>query len=61
MLYLDNLTPAQYRGRYEAGGDIMIIESIKMEIHVTAVSGGTISAARGQIVRAGERLGVIIA
>ena len=46
-----------------AGETVMIVESMKMEVRVTAPASGRIgalSAAPGQVVRAGQRLGVIL-
>jgi urea carboxylase len=48
----------------QAGDDIMIIESMKMEVRVAAPASGTvtgINAVKGQVVRAGQRLGIISA
>jgi urea carboxylase len=45
-----------------AGDPIMIIESMKMEVQVRSPASGilhSLSAARGQLVRAGQRLGII--
>jgi urea carboxylase len=46
-----------------AGQAVMIVESMKMEVRVLAAATGTIesiAAAPGQVVRAGQRLGVIL-
>ena len=47
----------------EAGETIMIVELMKMEVRVCALAAGRITnsaAAPGQVVRAGQRLGVIV-
>ncbi|HUW79828.1 MAG TPA: acetyl-CoA carboxylase biotin carboxyl carrier protein subunit, partial [Acidocella sp.] len=47
-----------------AGDVIMIIESMKMEVQVRCSASGTIQhiiGTKGQVVRAGQRLGVIAA
>jgi urea carboxylase len=46
-----------------AGDAVMIIESMKMEVRVLAPASGTIeslAAIPGQVVRAGQRLGIIV-
>jgi urea carboxylase len=48
--------------RVAAGDVVMIIESMKMEVQVRSPASGilqSISGAKGQIVRAGQRLGII--
>ena len=49
--------------RVAAGDPVMIIESMKMEVQVRSPASGMLqnfTAARGQIVRAGQRLGIIV-
>jgi urea carboxylase len=46
----------------QAGEVIMIIESMKMEVQVRSPASGTIQTligTKGQVVRAGQRLGVV--
>ena len=53
---------AQPGERSQAGDPIMIIESMKMEVQVRSPASGivqTLSGAKGQVVRAGQRLGII--
>ena len=48
--------------RVAAGETVMIVESMKMEVRVTAPAAGVLAAietAPGQVVRAGQRLAVI--
>jgi urea carboxylase len=48
--------------RISAGDPIMIIESMKMEVQVRSPASGivqTLTGAKGQIIRAGQRLGII--
>ena len=49
--------------RVAVGDSIAIIESMKMEVQVRSPASGilqTLSAAKGQLVRAGQRLGIIV-
>jgi urea carboxylase len=53
---------AQPGDRIAAGDPIMIIESMKMEVQVRSPASGilhSLAGARGQVVRAGQRLGII--
>lgn len=53
---------AQPGDRVAAGEPIMIIESMKMEVQVRSPASGilhTLSGAKGQVVRAGQRLGIV--
>jgi len=46
-----------------AGEPVMILESMKMEVRVAAPANGrlaALTATPGQVVRAGQRLGVIV-
>jgi len=50
--------------KINAGDTVMIIESMKMEVQVRSPASGTvesISGSKGQVVRAGQRVGTIIA
>jgi urea carboxylase len=54
---------AQPGDRVAAGDPIMIIESMKMEVQVRSPASGilqSLSGARGQVVRAGQRLGILL-
>jgi urea carboxylase len=49
--------------RINAGDTVMIIESMKMEVQVRSPASGTIDSLtgnKGQVVRAGQRLGIIV-
>ena len=65
---------AQFRGPYlatstaqpgaviKAGEPLLIIESMKMEVQVRSPASGivqSLAATKGQVVRAGQRLGVV--
>ena len=46
----------------KAGDPLMIVESMKMEVQVRSPASGTVAAlagAKGQVVRAGQRVAVI--
>jgi urea carboxylase len=53
---------AQPGDKIEAGEPIMVIESMKMEVQVRSPASGivqSLAGAKGQVVRAGQRLGII--
>jgi len=53
---------AQPGDKITAGDLIMVIESMKMEVQVRSPASGTIrslAGTKGQVVRAGQRLGII--